>query len=236
MNQRTWLNKFLEERLPCILLIIISFLFIKKDYNIRFHDETTIDNLKDTTWAIQEFSWNIYTWTDTITWDKINTSWVIIEIPSNPRDLLDYQIEYGEWWIDYIVATPIWQPNINSKTSKENNEKMHNYLYNNRITFDIKDTSRQWYIMFVTSKPIKSISNIFIWLDWSTIWWLDKDSTNRTKTKKENEFIYPLNNLDLIWNNNYHFHPSLTWKKTISINAVVWEDNNKIEKIIIFFR
>jgi len=236
MEKKSRLSKIIENWIPILVIISIAVIFLKKDSDIRFHDEILIDNLKDTTWAVQEL-WDVFTWSEINinTW-TINNTWVTIEIPSNPRELLNYQIEYWEWWVDYIVSSPTNQPNINSKTSKENNEKMHDYLYHNRIRFEIKDLSRKWYIMFVTSKPIKSISNVFIWLDWSTIWWLDKTSENRTQTKKDNEFIYPLSNLDLIWNNDYHFHKDLSRESTISINAVVWEAWNYVEKIIIFFK
>lgn len=225
-------KKLWTEIIPSYAILILWIIFfIRADWNndLQVEKENITTNINDTTW-INFDTWSKWTW--------MIESWAMIEIeiPNNPRELLDYQIEYWTWWEDYIVATPTpEQPKINAKTSAENNEKMHKYLRNNRIIFDI-DTTRQWYIMFITQKPIKNITNIFFGLDWTTIGRLDKKGVDRVITEHENEFLYPLDHIDLIWNNNYRFTAETTWKEKLSINAVVWEDNNKIEKIIIFFR
>lgn len=226
------MNKFvLIEIILWAIISIFCFMFFNwlNVGNFWFNTRPIIN-----TWILQDTSsWAIITWTQ-YTW--IIETGAVLEKPENARELLDYQIEYWEWWKDYIIVTPTpEQPKINAKTSAENNEKMHKYLRNNRIIFNI-DTTRQWYIMFITQKPIKNITNIFFWLDWKTIGRLDKKSENRIITEYVNEFLYPLDHIDLIWNNNYRFTAETTWKEKLSINAVVWEDNNKIEKIIIFFR
>ena len=201
----SWINNSINA-------IINSFLFWEND-NI---------NISDTPWA------------ETLTWQNINNeTWTIIEIPEDPRMLLDYLLEYWSWWIDYIVATPTDQPKMGWSTSS-NNKIMHNYLYNNRIKFCIPNTSREWYIMFITTYPINKNSNIFFWLNWTTIWWIDKTKTLYTENK--NEFLFQLNHLSLIWNNNYHFYKDLSNNNTLFLNAVVWESWNKVEKIIIFFK
>lgn len=127
------------------------------------------------------------------------------------------------------VYIPIEQPQINAKTSSENNEKMWSYLWNNRIEIDLKDKQ---YISFITEKEIKGNTNIFIGIDWKTVGRLDK--TSRIKTEDLKEFMYPIDSINLIWNDNYRFKVETDWKETLSINAVVWEDNNKIEEIRVF--
>lgn len=178
-------------------------------------------NIKNTTGTVLEII------PEYLTWDEII-------FPEYPRAILDYWMDYGTWWIDYIVASPINQPNMDSKYWAINTEELHKYLYQNRIKFDIKDTTREWYIMFITTYPINKNSNLFLWLDWSTIWWID--TSRALFTENKNEFLYRLNEINLIWNNNYHFYKDLSWKSSISINGVVWEAWNKLEKIIIFFK
>lgn len=205
-----------------IILLYVVFLLIKSWYNITI-DNTWISIISDTTWAIDV---TIETW-------YINT-WITIEPPSDPRAYLDYIIEYGTWWIDYISKSPINQPNMSSKAWSENTARMHDYLYKNRIKFDIPTKDKQWYIMFVTSKPVSNISNIFLGVDGSTIWRLNKKAS--LSVENQDEFLYKLDEVSLIWNNDYHFSKDLSWKSNIYINAVVWESSNKVEKIIIFFR
>ncbi len=217
------LYKQLGNMLILVVIALISAYIIslitKKDI---LPNENIIEIVKDTTGANVE----ILTWS--------TNTWVIIEPPSEPRLYLEYIIQYGIWWVDYIAKTPTDQPAMNSKYWNENTAKMHDYLYKNRIKFDIPTTDKQWYIMFVTLKPVSNISNIFLWVDGSTIWWLDKKEVLSVENKKE--YLYKLDQISLIGNNDYHFSKDLSWKTNIFINAVVWESNNKIEKIIIFFK
>lgn len=184
----------------------------------------SIETIKDTTWATIEKT----------TWTWSNNTWVIIEPPKEPRLYLDYIIQYWSWWIDYIIKSPTNQPDMSSKAWSENTKRMHDYLYNNRIKFNIPKTNKKWYIMFVTSKPISNISNMFLWIDGLTIWWLDKKKS--LSVDNQNEYLYKLNEISLIGNNDYRFSKDLSWKSNVFINAVVGETNNKVEKIIIFFQ
>lgn len=178
-------------------------------------------NIENTTGTVFETISEYVTWNNDI-------------FPEEPRAILDYWIKYWTWWIDYIVASPESQPNMDSKYWSENTEKMHKYLYQNRIKFEINDTMREWFIMFITTYPMNKNSKLFLWLEWTTIWWID--TSTKLYTENKNEFLYRLSEINLIWNNNYHFTKNLSWKSDISINAVVWEAGNKVEKIIIFFK
>jgi hypothetical protein len=228
-------NIFQKISLGFIVLIIIFLLYmiyllINSFLNIKI-DSDWISIIQNTSGAtIIQNTWEIIIPTET--W--FNNSWIVIEPPSEPRLYLDYIIKYWVWWEDYIAISPTNQPNMNSKAGSENTERMHNYLYSNKIKFSLPDTNKEWYIMFVTSKSVSNISNIFIWLDGLTIWRLDKKQSLIVENK--NEFLYKLNEISLIGNNNYRFSKNLSWKRNININAVVGESNNKIEKIIIFFQ
>lgn len=205
-----------------IFLLYMVFLLIKSWYNITINN-SWVSIINNTTWAT---TIPIQTW-------SIDT-WIIIEPPSDPKSYLDYIIKYWTWWLDYIAISPTNQPNMSSHAWSENTKRMHTYIHENRIKFDIPITDKQWYIMFITSNPISNISNIFLWIDGITIWWLNKKESLSSDSKKE--FLYKLNEISLIGNNNYHFSKNLSWKPNIYINAVIWESNNKIEKIIIFFK
>lgn len=223
MNDEIKIIKIILRPIAIIMLWVGIFSYITKTplYEWQY---SSIKYPEDTTWATIE--------QQTTTWENI--TWTIIDIPRDPRTYLDYLIQYGSWWIDYISIAPTNQPAINSKAWSENTARMHDYLYKNRIKFDIPSLDRQWYIMFVTSQPVSNISNIFLWVDGSTIWRLDKKQS--LLVENQNEFLYKLDVISLIGNDDYHFPEDLSWKKSIYINAVVLENNNKIEKIILFFR
>lgn len=223
MNDEIKIIKIILRPVAIIMLWVGIFSYVTKTplYEWQYSD---IKYPEDTTWATIE--------QQTITWESI--TWTIIDIPTDPRTYFDYIIEYGSWWIDYISIAPTNQPLMNSKAWSENTSRMHDYLYKNRIKFDIPTTDKQWYIMFVTSKPVSNISNIFLWVNGSTIWWLNKKESLSVENK--NEYLYKLNHIPLIGNNDYNFPKDLSWKTNIYINAVVWESDNKIEKIIIFFQ
>lgn len=195
-----------------------------------------VDEISDTI-KISSTTW---TTTDTLTWDVI--TWdqdITIESATDPRSYLDYLLENGEAGKDYIVAVPTNQPAMNAKTSAENNTAMHNYLHKNRISFDLPKNGKQAYIMFVTSKPLSKVDNLFIWIGWKTVWWIDKQV--KIPTDAVNEYLYPLCNFQLIGNGWIKFPAKNLCKEDIhnnkiSLNAVVGGGNNKVEKIIIFFK
>ncbi len=195
-----------------------------------------VDEISDTI-KVPSTTW---TTTDTLTWDVI--TWdqdITIESATDPRSYLDYLLENGEAGKDYIVAVPTNQPAMNAKTSAENNTTMHNYLHKNRISFDLPKNGKQAYIMLVTSKPLSKIGNLFIGIDWKTVWWIDKYA--KIPTDAVNEYLYPLCNLQLIGNSWIKFPAKNLCKNNahnnkISLNAVVSGGNNKVEKIIIFFK
>ena len=195
-----------------------------------------VDEISDTI-KISSTTW---TTTDTLTWDVI--TWdqdITIESATDPRSYLDYLLENGEAGKDYIVAVPTNQPAMNAKSWAENNTTMHNYLHKNRISFDLPKNGKQAYIMLVTSKPLSKIGNLFIGIDWKTVWWIDKYA--KIPTDAVNEYLYPLCNLQLIGNGWIKFPAKNlckndTHNNKISLNAVVSGGNNKVEKIIIFFK
>lgn len=223
MNDEIKIIKIILRPVATIMLWVGIFSYITKTplYEWQY---SNIEYPENTIWATIE--------QEITTWENI--TWTIIDIPTDPRIYFDYIIEYGRWWIDYISIAPTNQPLMNSKAWSENTSRMHDYLYKNRIKFDIPSLDKQWYIMFVTSKPVSNISNVFLGIDGSTIWRLNKKAS--LSVKNQNEFLYKLDEVFLIWNNDYHFSKDLSWKTNIYINTVVWESNNKVEKIIIFFR
>lgn len=163
-------------------------------------------------------------------WVIVNSGDVVIETFELEREYLDYIMEHWEAWVDFFVATPTDQPNLKWKTSQENNEKMWSYLSNNKILFDLPNTDKQWYIMFITSKKVPENRDIFLWVDWKTVWHIRKEKSLTTKT--DNEYLFQLDSIPIVWYQK-------TWDENVygkSLNAVVWQANNKIEKIIIFFK
>jgi len=182
-----------------------------------YKTEKIIDNIKDTPWVVVVTTWAIATWD-------------LIKIPEDIREYMDYIMENGEAWVDFFVATPTNQPNMNSSDWNKNTENMHKYLYSNRISFDVNQSDKQWYIMFMTSKKISNNRNLFMWINWKTVWRINLDK--KIEWTEDNEYMFKYDKLPIIWN-NYSWDEDLNWKW---INAVVWEAYNKVEKIIIFFK
>ncbi len=73
---------------------------------------------------------------------------------------------------------------------------MHNYISENRIIFDIPDNQKNAYIMFVTTKPLSKVANLFVGIDGETVGWIDKKQ--KLETEAKNEYLYELCNLRLI--------------------------------------
>ena len=137
-------------------------------------------------------------------------------------------MQYWKDWIDYFIATPTEQPKMNWKTSEENNNTMWSYLYNNRINF-ATNNEREWYILFILKNKPKSWNNIFLWVNGKTIWYLDKSKS--LPVENDNELLYKYNEVPII-GNNYTRNEDLYWK---AINTVIAEQNNRVEKIIVYF-
>lgn len=211
-----------------ILIISITLIITQTNRIIEFFKEQSIDSKTPaTTWTISEIL------TETIPETWWNSS--LEEIPSDVMGYYTHILEKGVEGVDYIQKTPNPQPNLNAKISTDNNVRMHDYLYKNQIVFQIPATSKKAYIMFITTSPVAKDKNIFVGLDGKTIGWLDKNNLP-IETYEKNQYLYELNNLLLVGNNWYKFSKDLSWPRGLYLNAVVWEANNKVEKIIIFFK
>lgn len=211
-----------------ILIILITLVITQTNKIIDFFQEQAISSKTPaTTWTTSEMLTGIMpgTWSN-------NT---IEEIPSDVMGYYTYILEKGGEGVDYIQKTPKPQPNLNAKISTDNNVRMHDYLYKNQIVFQIPATSKKAYIMFITTSPVAKDKNIFVGLDGKTIGWLDKNNLP-IETYEKNQYLYELNNLLLVGNNWYKFSKDLSWPRGLYLNAVVWEANNKVEKIVIFFK
>ncbi len=218
-----------------MLLLLTLFILIYMVFNIKNIAIFINDNiiLKNNSIEIDNTAWVI---SKEITWDAITGT---IEIPNNIRDYLDEIVQSWKEWEDYIIVNLYNQPNLSSSLWKENNEIMHSYLYKNRNIFTIPKTDKVWYIMFVTEKIVSTDKNIFIWLDWQTVGWLNRLKSIEKWNVKSNEYLYKLSEIQLIWNNKYQFDKNIYKEmidNKISINWVIWEANNSLKQIIIFFK
>lgn len=236
----TKIIKWLWRILYIIFVVVIStifllYLFRKKLIITENPDWKNLDfqSWKSITWLF------INNWTDTTgavteywSWEEI-TWWVAIEAPDDPREYLEYIMSHWIWWDDYIVATPNNQPKMNSKTWDVNTQEMWNYIGNNKIKFEFDNKWKQWYIMFVTSKPISKAYKLFLWINWKTVWYIDENT--KLPSYDWNEYLFELNHIKYYWGKTKSNNVNLS-KSPIYINAVTSEAWNKVEKIIIFFK
>ena len=208
-----------------IFIVSITLIITNTNKIIDFIYKTDSPEIAETSGSgtnTQDFSWNIYEGSTSV-------------IPPDVIGFYTYILKNWEKGVDYIQKIPNPQPNMNSKISTDNNVKMHDYLYKNQIVFNMPSTNKKGYIMFITTNPVSKDKNIFFGLNGKTIGWLDKNNIP-LETYEKNQYLYELNNLLLVGNNWYRFSKDLSWIKELHLNAVVWEANNKVEKIIIFFK
>lgn len=212
------------------LIVSITLIITQTDEIISYFSRTN----EESTWgALPSISWNsqVNTWDNPmLTWDKVNDG-----IPTDVMWYYSYILKNGQEWVDYVQKIPPQQPNMNAKTSTDNNIRMHDYLYKNQLLFEISPGRKKAYIMFVTTNPVAKDKNIFIGLNGKTIGWLDKNNLP-IETYEKNQYLYELSNVMLVGNNWYRFSKDLSWIGELYLNAVVGEANNKVEKIIIFFK
>ena len=111
---------------------------------------------------------------------QINTgnliSWDIIKSEA-PRDFLDYIINFGDAWKDYLMVVPPKPPVIHSSDKEENNKIMYSYFDKNVIIFDIPDNWTTPYILIKTKKEVSDNRDLFLWLDWKSMWAIRKDKS-----------------------------------------------------------
>ena len=189
-------------------------------------------------WYILYFmiGFNKPTWIDTPLWTW-SATWNIVvkpirDISLSPIENVKNTLNSGSLWKDYIVIVPEKQPNIVSKVSTENTSIMHNYLAYAKYEFAIP-AWKNWYLMIVTSKPIASNRDLYLWIRWITVGLLDKDKWIHTEDSRE--YLFSMNSLPVA---DYKywislFDKSVNWK--IDIGAFVAEKDNSIEKIIMIF-
>ena len=213
-----------------ILIVSITLVITNTKNIIDFIYKTNSPEITDIVGSgtnSQEFSWDIHEGSGL---DNLTSI-----IPSDVIGYYTYILEHWERDVDYIQKIPNQQPNMNARISTDNNVKMHDYLYKNQIVFKIPSTNKKGYIMFITTNPVSKDKNIFFGLNGKTIGWIDKNNIP-FETYEKNQYLYELNNLLLVGNGWYRFSKDLSWIKKLHLNAVVWEANNKVEKIIIFFK
>lgn len=145
---------------------------------------------------------------------------------------VDNILSGGLSWTDYITKFETNQPNISSSSSSKNTEEMHNYLYKNRLLFDIP-AGKNGLLLIVTKKPVAEDRNLFLAIWWSTKWELRKEKS--IPTNSENKYLFDINNLPIA-----RFTPGISlfdntidWK--IQIGVLVGEKDNSVESVTMIF-
>lgn len=212
-------NKVNIIRIILMLAIIISMFFIIPkiwDYivNNYISDQKIInidiENSQNTTWV------SLFTW---------DTN----PIPSDPIGFVYYQKENWVEWQDYFEIYFQNQETMNWKSVEENNKIMRNYIYNNKYAVNVWKM-KEWYIIFTTKKPIADNRDLFLGLDWSSKWAIDRKYIK--KSNYDNEYLFDINELRAWWYKiNFQNYINSNWK--IIIWWYVWEKDNTIKKITI---
>ncbi len=167
-----------------------------------------------------------------LTWD-VRIIKPLRDISLTPIQNVENVMSGGISWVDYITQIPIKHPNI-SWNSAQNTEIIHKYLYNkeNRLIFNIPEW-KNWLLLITTLKPIAKNRELFLWLQWSTVWILHKEKW--IVTNNDNEYLFDINKL-----------PVGTWPHWISLfdntidgkvqlNVFAAETDNYVEKITMIF-
>ncbi len=138
----------------------------------------------------------------------------------------------GLSWTDYVTKIETNQPNISSSNSSKNTDDIHNYLYKNRLLFDIP-AGKNGLLLIVTKKPVAENRSLFLAIWWSTKWELRKRKS--ISTNSENKYLFDINNLPVA-----KFIPGISlfdntidWK--VQIGVLVWEKDNRVESVTMIF-
>ena len=155
------------------------------------------------------------------------TGWAI-PIPDNPRDYIDYIMQYGQQGKDYFVIYPDKQPNITSSNKAENNNILWQYAYNYRYSVDLWDI--KWgYIMFTTKRPVKDNRSLFLAIDGSSKGALSMST--KEDGYYDNEYLYSIRSIKAWW------YTLNLLDYIINSKLIIWwyigESWNGIEKITI---
>lgn len=172
-------------------------------------------------------------WTTTSnTWTTQVISKPIRDINLSPIQNVENVLSSGLSWVDYITKFEIDQPNISSSSSSKNTENIHDYLYKNRLLFNIP-ARKNGLLLIITKKPVAKNRNLFLAIWWSTKWELRKEKS--IPTDSGNKYLFDINNLPVA-----KFIPGISvfdntidWK--VQIGVLVGEKDNSIESVTMIF-
>ncbi len=232
------IKDFRTKVFPAYGAIIIGVLFLLFwAYQTRKEDNNRRTTEVDTPSQI----WNIQSW-------STNSSWVIVEIntwfintwveipPQDVRSYIDYIVDNWVAWQDYIIVYPPKPPVIRSADKQENNKVIFSYFYRTKVIFTIPNTTKSWYVMFVTNKAVPNTKDFLLSIDWVSKWPIRKNSS--MAVSNDNEYLYPMKSITMVWSSgkyNIDLYNSIENNK-LWLNAFVWDPWNYVEKIIIFFK
>lgn len=150
---------------------------------------------------------------------------------------MDYIIDNGIAGQDYIIVNPPKPPIIRSSDKQENNAVMFSYLNKTKVIFTIPQTTKRWYVMFITNKEVPETRDFFLSIDW----WSKGPMRKRWSlpVANENEYLYPMNAVAMIssnWRYSYNLYENISDNNKLRLNAFVWEQWNYVKQIIIFFK
>ena len=241
-----------------IIVILLSFWFVPKIANFIIEkinycewESTRYDwecYKKIIECSIEFWSWEkeyIEKWlysecivTSCMEWYIIQENSCTIEIPKNPREYIDYIMEKWQLGKDYEVIIPEkpW-PQITSQYANINSQSIIDYIvkHQTKHTRTIPAWITNWYIMFVTTKEINKDRKLFLWLRDANRWTINK--TESLDRYWPNEYVYNMRSIPQL--SDSWLQPFTTnlfrelQNRKLSVIWVVWESNNRVEKIVI---
>lgn len=189
---------------PIIGLLVLA-LIIAKVFHLPLFDSNapivvttwSQDTGTQITWWIKpiivEGTWSIISWE--IQTGEIIKSWNVM--PDEPRWIVDYIMKNWTLNTDYIYADLYPQPVTHWKTSTENNAVYFKYIYKYRYPFAIPTDKKSGYIFITLNKPLAKDRDIFLAINWSSIWPLIKAQSENVRN--ETEYLYPMNKIPARW-------------------------------------
>ena len=222
-----------------VLGLFICAVIISKLFDIPFFN--SIEN-----WTGLNLSWSIswwvipiiVEWTGSLSWE--NQTWSLIKtgniIPDDPRGFVDYIMKYWELNKDYFSADVYNQPVTHWDTREENNALFFPYIWKYRYQFPISKDKKNWYILITLKKVLAKNRDIFLAINWSSVWLLVKK--NSEIVRDENEYLYPINKIPVI-GNKWRYIINLfdrVENETLTLWWFTSESGNWIKNITIVFK
>ncbi len=221
---------------PILIIITLMSLFMTIVLYLQFPKFFTNPPLNNS-WVILPIqTGSILTWT-TSTWSFTENDYILtLKSITGTVDRIRYILSFWQNWIDYIKQDTQPQNLLLWNTKSSNNTLLHSFLQKYQYSFNIHSGS---YLVVITKEPIPSNRDLLIAINWLTLWVFNKSIDGKyflsdlVKDENDNIYIFPINNIKLVQDNNKKLINLLNYWENINLSLAVWQNLNSLLSIAV---